>query len=63
MSTLPPLEKFVWTPMVAAMVARPLHVSKVSQSKKGKTKQATVITDFHAHESESTLWPIRLVRS
>jgi len=35
---------------VAVMLARPLHVSKVGQSKeKAKTKQATLISDFHAH--------------
>jgi len=39
-------------------------VSKVGQSKeKGKTKQATLISDFHAHGSKNTLWPIRLVRN
>jgi len=44
---------------VAVMLARPLHVSKVGQSKeKGKTKQATLISDFHAHGSKSSLWPI-----
>jgi len=49
---------------VAVMLARPLYVSKVHQSKeKGKTKQATLISDFQAHGSESSLWPIRLVRS
>jgi len=41
---------------VAVTLARLLHVSKVGQSKgKGKTKQATVISGFHAHESKSTL--------
>jgi len=35
-------------PYVAVTLARPLHVSKVGQSKeKGKTKQATLISDFH----------------
>jgi len=35
---------------VTVTLARPLHVSKVGQSKeKGKTKQATVISDLHAH--------------
>jgi len=48
---------------VAVALARPLHVSKVGQSKKGKTKQATLISDFHAHGSKSSLWPIRLARS
>jgi len=49
---------------VAVTLARPLHVSKDGQSKeKGKTKQATLISDFHAHGSKSTLWPIRLARS
>jgi len=37
-------------PNVAVTLARPLHVSKDGQSKeKGKTKQATLISDFHAH--------------
>jgi len=50
--------------VVAVMLAPPLHVSKVGQSKeKGKTKQATLISDFHAHGSKSTIWPIRLSRS
>jgi len=49
---------------VAVTLARPLHVSKVGQSKeKGKAKQATLISDFHADGSRSFLWPIRLVRS
>jgi len=48
---------------VAVTPARPLHVSKVGQSKKGKTKQATLISDFHADGSKSSLWPIRLARS
>ena len=30
---------------VAVMLERPLHVSKVGQSKNGKTKQATLISD------------------
>ena len=39
---------------VAVMLARPLHVSKVGQSKeKGKTKQTTLISDFHADGSKS----------
>jgi len=43
---------------VAFMLARPLHVSKVSQSKeKEKTKQATLESDFHALGSKSSLWP------
>jgi len=49
---------------VAVTLARPLHVSKEGQSKeKGKTKQATLISDFHAHGSKSSLWPIRLARN
>ena len=49
---------------VAVTLVQPLHVSKVGQSKeKGKTKQATLISDFHAHGSKSSLWPIRLTRS
>jgi len=48
---------------VAVTLARPLHVSKVGQSKKGKTKQATLISDFHAQGSKSSLWPIRLAWS
>jgi len=48
---------------VAVKLVRPLHVSKVGQSKKRKTKQATLISDFHAHGSSSSLWPIRLVTS
>jgi len=49
---------------VAVMLARPLHVSKVGQSKeKRKTKQATLVSNFHAHGSKSSLWPIRLARS
>jgi len=40
-------------PSVAVALVRPLHVSKVGQSKKGKTKQATLISDFHAYESQS----------
>jgi len=48
---------------VAVMLACPLHVSKVSQNKeKGKTKQATLESDFHANRSESSLWPKRLAR-
>jgi len=46
------------------MLARPLHLSKVGQSKeKGKTKKATLISDFHEHGSKRSLWPIRLARS
>jgi len=49
---------------VAVTQAWPLHVSKDGQSKeKGKTNQATVISDFHSHRSKSSLWPIRLVRN
>jgi len=49
---------------VEVTLARLLHVSKVGQSKeKGKTKQATLICDFHAHGSKSSLWPNRLVQS
>ena len=49
---------------VAVTLARPLHVSKDGHSKeKGKTKQATLISDFHAHGSKSSLWPIRLSRN
>ena len=45
-------------------VAVMLHVSKDGQSKeKDKIKQATLISDFHAHGSSSSLWPIRLVTS
>jgi len=41
-----------------------LHVSKVGQSKeKGKTKQATLISDFHAHGSKNSLWLLRLAWS
>ena len=48
----------------AVTLARPLHVSKDGQSKeKGKTKQATLISDFHGHGSKSYLWPIRLARN
>jgi len=50
-------------PCVAVTLARPLHVSKVGQSKKGKTKQATVISDFHAPGSTRSLWSIRLARN
>jgi len=45
---------------VAVTPARTLHVSKVGQSKKGKTKQAICKSNFHANESESSLWPKRL---
>jgi len=49
---------------VAVTLARPLHVSKDGQRKeKGKTKQATNISDFHAYGSNSTLWQIRLAWS
>jgi len=44
-------------------VAVTLHVSKVGQRKKGKTKEATLITDFHAHGSKNPIWPIRLARN
>jgi len=47
---------------ITVTLARPLHVSKVGQSKKGKTKYATLISDFHAHGSKSSLSPIRLLR-
>ena len=51
-------------PSVAVTLVRPLHVSNDSQSKeKGKTKQATLISDFHAHGSRNSLWPIRLARN
>jgi len=47
--------------IVAVTLARPLYASKVGQSKeKGKTKQATHISDFHAHGSKSSHWPMRL---
>ena len=49
---------------VVVTLARLLHVSKVGQGKeKGETKQATLISNFHAHGSKNTLWPIRLARS
>ena len=49
---------------VAVTLARPLHVSKVGQSKeKGKINQATLISDFHADVSTNSLWPIRLAQS
>jgi len=32
-----------------------IDVSKVDQSKKGKTKQATLKSDFHAYGSENSL--------
>jgi len=49
--------------IVVVMLARPLHVSKVGQSKeKGKIKQATLKSDFHAYGNESFLWPKRLGR-
>jgi len=41
----------------AVTLVQPLHVTKVGQSKKGKTKQATLVSDFHAHGSKSSLWP------
>ena len=54
----------VWQACVAVTLARPLRVSKVGKSKeKRKTKQATLISDFHAHGSKSSLWPIRLAQS
>jgi len=40
---------------VAVTLARPLHVSKVGQSKKGKD-QASDTCDFHAHGSRRSLW-------
>jgi len=46
---------------VAAALARPLHVSKVGQRKKGKTEQATLRSDFHAHGSKSSRSPNGLV--
>jgi len=50
-------------PGVAVMLERPPHISKVGQSKeKGKTKQATHVSDFHAHGCKSSLWPNRLAR-
>jgi len=50
--------------VVAVTLALPLHVSKVGQGKeKGKIKQVTLISEFHAHGSEGYLWPIRLARS
>jgi len=55
--------RFCWKSGVAVTLARPLHVSKVGQSKKGKTKQATLISDFHAHGSKGFLWPIRLAQN
>jgi len=51
------------TTCVAVTLAGPLQVSKDGQSKKGKTKQATLISDFHAHGSRSSLRPIRLARN
>jgi len=33
------------------------------RKEKGKTKQATLISEFHAHGSKSSLWPIRLAWS
>ena len=43
---------------LAVALARPLHVSKVGQSKeKETTKQVTHISDFHAYGSKSSLWP------
>jgi len=49
---------------VGVTLAQPLHVTKDGQSKeKGKTKQATLISDFHAHGSKSSLWLIRLARN
>jgi len=49
---------------VASTLAQPLRVSKVGQcNEKGKTKQATFISNFLAHGIKSFLWPIRLARS
>jgi len=46
---------------LAATLAQPLHASKVSQSKeKGKTKQATLKSNFHAHGNTSSFQPIHL---
>jgi len=63
---LPPLTTRHWQghfAYVAVMLARSLHVRKVGQSKeKGKTKQATHISDFHAYGSKSSLWPNHLAR-
>jgi len=48
---------------VAVTLVRPLHVSKVGQTKeKGKTKQVTLKSDFHAYGSKSYLWSNRLAR-
>ena len=47
---------------VAVMLAGLLHVSKVGKEK-GKTKQATLISGFHANGSKRSLWPICLARS
>ena len=56
----PPLELDIlqnYITCVAVTLARPLHVSKDGQRKeKGKTKQATLISDFHAHGSKSYKW-------
>jgi len=30
--------------------------------RKGKTKKATLKSDFHAHGNDSSLWPKRLAR-
>jgi len=47
---------------VSVTLVRPLHVSKVGQSKeKGKTKQATLTSDFHAHGSKK--WELSLADS
>jgi len=55
---------YFWLSDVAVTLARPLHMSKDGQSKqKGKTKRATLISDFHAHGSRSSLWPISLAWS
>jgi len=55
---------YFWLSDAAVTLARPLHMSKDGQSKqKGKTKRATLISDFHAHGSRSSLWPISLAWS
>jgi len=61
-------QQYIWIEIIlssgaAVTLAWPLHVSMAGQSReKGKTKQATLISDFHAHGSESSLWPIRLAQ-
>jgi len=39
-----------------------MQASIAEARRKGKTKQATLKSDFHAHGSESSFWPNRLVR-